>query len=232
MYKEPKPPQNSGFRPGNHRIPADLSAIALVRKRVAGQQRFRKSICTQAVNESWLSTLPSGVNSFPLGPMDAIRESPGAMPTAWRGHARRTTPGVGPPGTVMAPHAHAKPWAWHPAMYNRQRQGRRIPPDRVGPTGRRTPFVPKGSNPRKKHDALSGHQRLIRAAWVTPLIHQYGETMTTIRERMAPDGLPDQSVDVLEKTACPVIRERYVPIRPTQFKHGRLLKSFGNRKAL
>ena len=51
-------------------------------------------------------------------------------------------------------------------------------------------FCPQGfSNPREKHGALSSHQRLIRPRGVTPLIHQYGETMTVTPREDGPKWL-------------------------------------------
>ena len=48
----------------------------------------------------------------------------------------------------------------------------------------RTPYVPKGQTLEEKPGALSAHQRLIRQRGVTPLMYQYGETVSNQRERM------------------------------------------------
>jgi hypothetical protein len=56
-----------------------------------------------------------------------------------------------------------------------------------------------------RHEAIADHRIgvrfscLIRPRGVTPLIHQYGETMTATTREDGPSGSPEQSPDVLKK---------------------------------
>jgi hypothetical protein len=63
---------------------------------------------------------------------------------------------------------------------------------------------------------------------ITHLIHEFGETMTATTSEDGPSGPNERSLDVLKKRE-PGEARKVRPIRPTQFKHGRLFLSLSSR---